>query len=84
MNVKYKGMTCKLLKYYISKGDGPYVMIINSYDIKKAYEMGFDCLGYPTEIAKKISIYEYHKLKTKAYIRGKYETIRYYFYRKRN
>lgn len=62
MNVIYCGMACKLLEHYMNKDDGPYVMIVNSSDIDKAYQMGFECLGYPNEIAKKISEEEYTEL----------------------
>lgn len=62
MNVIYNGMQCRVLEYYMDKDGGPYVMIVNPADIDKAYEMGFECLGYPTEIAKRISREEYDKL----------------------
>lgn len=65
MNVIYNGMKCRLLEYYIQKDDGPYVMIVNPSDIEKAYGMGLECLGYPTEIAKKISKEEYEELGNK-------------------
>lgn len=68
MNVMYNGMPCRLLEYYMQEGDGPYVMIENSSDIDKAYKMGFDCLGYPTEIAKKISKEEYVELCERGYL----------------
>ena len=62
MIVSYKGMECTLLESYMREGDGPWVMIINSSDINKAYENGFNCLGYPNEVAKRISMDEYNKL----------------------
>ena len=37
-------------------------MITSSDDIEKAYSLGFTCIGYPTEIAKEISIEEYESL----------------------
>lgn len=60
--VQYKGMRCKLFKCYLSKDDGPLVMITSSADLKKAYDMGFHSIGYPDEVAKKISEEEYNIL----------------------
>lgn len=61
MKVIYEGIPCRLLEYYMDKNDGPYVMIINASDKDIAYEKGFVCLGYPTEMAKKITKEEYLK-----------------------
>lgn len=63
----YKGMKCKLLRTYMGE-DCSLIMICNSYDLEKAYSMGFDCLGYPNEIAKKITEEEYNILITKGHI----------------
>jgi len=68
INVVYKGMKCRLYKSYISEDYGPLVMIVSSKDINKAYELGFECIGYPTEIAKIISENEYNILSTKGYL----------------
>ncbi len=65
MTVSYRGMECTLMECYMHEGDGPWVMIINSCDIDKAYKNGFVCLGYPNEIAKRISMEEYNKLVAK-------------------
>lgn len=62
IDVIYKGMPCKLFRNYMRENDGPWVMIKFPSDIKKAYEMGFECLGYPDEIAKRITDDEYRRL----------------------
>lgn len=62
MNVTYEGMKCTLIENYFCEGDGPYVKIVESKDIDKAYEKGFECMGHPTEIMKKISLDEYRVL----------------------
>lgn len=62
MIVTYEGMRCTLIVNYFCEGDGPYVKIIDSQDIDKADEKGFECMGHPTEIMKKISQDEYNVL----------------------
>lgn len=62
MIVKYEGIKRTLIENYFCEGDGPYVKIIDSKDIDKAYEKGFECMGHPTEIMKKISKEEYSTL----------------------
>mgnify|MGYP003289626754 CR=1 FL=1 len=59
MIVTYEGMKCTLIENYFCEGDGPYIKIIESKDIDKAYKKGFECMGYPTEIMKKITQDEY-------------------------
>jgi len=59
VNVTYKGIKCRMFKSYIKENDGPWLLIISSDDIDKAYKLGFDCIGYPDEIAKQISEEEY-------------------------
>ena len=62
MIVTYEGMKCTLIENYFCEGDGPYIKIIESKDIDKAYKKGFECMGYPTEIMKKITQDEYRGL----------------------
>lgn len=62
MIVIYEGMKCTLIENYFCEGDGPYVKITDPQDIDKAYEKGFECMGHPTEIMKKISQDEYNVL----------------------
>ena len=62
MIVTYEGMRCTLIENYFCQGDGPYVKIADPKDIDKAYEKGFECMGHPTEIMKKISQDEYNVL----------------------
>ncbi|MBQ8296174.1 MAG: hypothetical protein IJX77_00145 [Ruminococcus sp.] len=56
------GMKCRVFKSYIIGDSRPLIMITSSDDIEKAYSLGFTCIGYPTEIAKEISIEEYESL----------------------
>lgn len=56
------GMKCKVFKSYMTEDSGPLIMITSSDDIEKAYNLGFTCIGYPTEVAKEISIEEYESL----------------------
>lgn len=58
----YEGMKCTIIENYFCEGDGPYVKITDSKDIDKAYAKGFECMGHPTEIMKKISQDEYRVL----------------------
>ena len=58
--VEYKGIKCTLYKSYMTEDDGPLVKIVDSKDIDKAYELGFECVGHPTEIVKYISEEEYN------------------------
>lgn len=60
--VSYKGMICKMFRSYLHDNGGPLVMITSPHDIEKAYQLGFDCIGHPTEIAKSISEEEYRIL----------------------
>lgn len=62
MMVTFEGMKCTLIENYFCEGDGPYVKIVELKDIDKAYEKGFECMGHPTEIMKKISQDEYNVL----------------------
>ncbi len=62
MIVTYEGMRCTIIENYFCEGDGPYVKISAPQDIDKAYEKGFECMGHPTEIMKKISQDEYNVL----------------------
>ena len=62
MIVIYEGMKCTLIENFFCEGDGPYVKIIESKDIDRAYAKGFECMGHPTEIMKKISQDEYNVL----------------------
>ena len=68
IKVVYKGMKCRLYKSYMAKDDGPLVMIESNKDIEKAYKLGFNCIGYPTEVAKYITEDEYNLLNTKGFI----------------
>lgn len=58
MVVLYEGMKCYLTKYK----DSHYVQIVEPKDKDKAYKNGFECMGYPTEIVKKITQEEYNNL----------------------
>ena len=58
-DILYKGIPCKLYDEYMGPGDGPLVMVKYPEDIEKAYEMGFECIGHPTEVVKYISEEEY-------------------------
>jgi len=60
--VKYNGLKCTLYKNYMLEGDGPLVKVVSAMDISKAYEMGFECVGYPTEVVKYLSDEEYNTL----------------------
>ena len=40
------------------------VMVKNPEDIEKVYEMGFECIGHPTEVVKYISEEEYESWNT--------------------
>ncbi len=62
MIVTYEGMKCTLIENYFCEGDGPYVKITDPRDIDKAHAKGFECMGHPTEIMKKISQDEYRVL----------------------
>lgn len=59
MLVVYEGMKCYLTK----NKDNHYVQIAEPKDKDKAYKNGFECMGYPSEIAKKITQNEYNTLK---------------------
>ena len=61
-NVIYKGIECTLFENYPAEDSGPCVRIIHSKDIDKAYECGFDCVGYPDEIVKCLTADEYEYL----------------------
>lgn len=58
----YLGMKCKVFKSYLTEDIRPLIMITSSDDIEKAYDLGFTCIGYPTEVVKEISIEEYKSL----------------------
>ena len=60
--VNYSGIKCFLYKSYMAEEDGPLVKIVDSRDIDKAYDLGFECIGYPTELVKYISEEEYLQL----------------------
>lgn len=67
--VTYKGMKCRLYDTYLAEDDGPLVKICNSKDIDKAYSLGFQGVGYPDEIVKKVTEDEYEVLCKKGYIK---------------
>ena len=46
----------------MTENDGPLMKLVNSKDIDKAYALGFECVGHPTEIVKYISEDEYKLL----------------------
>ena len=58
----YFGMKCKVFKSCITEDSEPLIMNTSSDDIEKAYDLGFTCIGYPTEVVKEISIEEYKSL----------------------
>ncbi|ORX75229.1 hypothetical protein BCR32DRAFT_297016 [Anaeromyces robustus] len=68
IKVYYNGMKCRMFKSYYKENDGPWLMILSSTDINKAYQLGFDCMGYPSEIAKKITEEEYNTLISLLYL----------------
>lgn len=63
-NIKYKEIDCYLYKSYMCENDGPLIKIIHSKDIDKAYELGFECIGHPSEIVKYITQDEFNILNT--------------------
>lgn len=60
--VIYKEIECTLFESYLADDSGPCVKIIHSEDIDKAYECGFECVGYPNEIVKYLTADEYECL----------------------
>lgn len=61
-NVIYQGIPCILYYEYLKPGDGPLVKVKNSADLEKAYELGFECVGHPTEVVKYISKEEWEAI----------------------
>lgn len=53
--VIYKGIPCTLLEDYLGQKEYSIVMIQSPKDLKKAYALGFRCIGYPSEVAKEIT-----------------------------
>ena len=51
----YHGILCEIIEDYLCPGDGPYLKIKSAEDIGKAYGLGFNCMGYPDEIMKRVN-----------------------------
>lgn len=62
-SVWFCGMECTLYDGD-SNGNNPSVRIKNSKDLKKNYDNGFECVGYPMEVEKTITKEEVTKLKS--------------------
>jgi hypothetical protein len=46
----------------MAEDDGSLVKILNPVDIDKAYELGFECIGYPDEVVKYLTDEEFKQL----------------------
>ena len=60
--VIYQGIKCTLHKTYMNDNDGPLVKVTDPKDLDAAYELGFECVGYPDEIVKYLSEEEFSEL----------------------
>ncbi|OUM56458.1 hypothetical protein PIROE2DRAFT_18937 [Piromyces sp. E2] len=56
IEVTYKGIECRMYKSYMTKDDGPLLLIIHSKDIDKAYKLGFDLNSNRNYISIKIDL----------------------------
>ena len=61
--VNFQGMECELYPWYMREEGTPCLRIKDPKDIQKAYDHGFECVGYPDELVKSLTKEEYENLK---------------------